>query len=389
MPIPTEISAELTRRSFLKLAAGTAAVMAIGSLPSMPSVSAASATELEIKSSNLENIFQTTPLQMAQSSKLVNHANAYILQRVQEIRDGNLRNRVLSIINNPAPTIMERYNDSTSVDNVWQQLHDNKLIGNTLLASELFPPFKNTQSTLQPFLSAPGSGYNSHHSYPGGLSTHTAANLHITLAIYQTYQDVFGYSVDKDIIIAAQALHDLHKPWVFQWKEDGSLLQEQTIAGTGAHHILSMAEAIYRDFPAEEIVAQACAHNHPGTVPDEIIVVNWIKAASIIAGVDPIQKGLLDTTGKTLPSPHKQEGYIVHLGDHDFVLSVPAAQKSAILLQEIAREQYQFTEEDLHSAKFNTFRNYICSQVSMMNINHLVATDGKTAVSELIKKIIL
>lgn len=382
----TYSGSEFSRRGFLKLAAGTAAAMAISSLPDVSGVSAA---EPEFKSSNLERVLQMTPLQMAQSSKLVNHAYSYIIQTATEISDSHLRNAVLDIVNNPVPTVMERYNDRADGENVRRQLYDNNLIDNTLSASELFPPLKKARSTPQPFLSAPGSGYNSHHSYPGGLSTHTATNLHITLAIYQTYQDIFGYSVDKDIIIAAQTLHDLHKPWVFQWKEDGSLPPEKTIAGTGAHHILSVAEVIYRGLPAREIVAQACAHNPPGTMPDEAIVVNWIKAASIIAGVDPIQKGLLDGNGKSLPGPHQQEGYTIHLGDHDFVLSVPAAQKAAALLQEIAQEQYHFTEQDLHTAKFYSFRNYVCSQISMMNINHLVAVSGKKAVCELIKKMIV
>lgn len=382
----TYIGSDFSRRGFLKLAAGTAAAMAISSLPDMPSAGAAA---LEFKSSKLDSLSQMSPLQMAQSSKIVNQAYSYIIQTVKEIKDSSLRNTVLSIIDNPAPTVMARYSSRADVENVWRQLSDSKLVEGTLPASELFPPLKASQSTPQPFLSAPGSGYSSHHSYPGGLSTHTAANLHITLAIYQTYQDVFGYSVDKDIIIAAQALHDLHKPWVFQWKEDGSSLPEKTIAGTGAHHILSVAEVIYRGLPAQEIVAQACAHDHPGTAADEATVVNWIKAAAIIAGVDPIQKGLLGENGKILPTPHKQEGYIVHLGDHDFVLSVPAAQKTVALLGEIAREQYHFTDQDLHTAKFYTFRNYICSQVSMMNINHLVAANGKKAVGELVKKIIV
>ncbi len=88
--------------------------------------------------------------------------------------------------------------------------------------------------------------------------------------------------------------------------------------------------------------------------------------------------------------PHKQEGYITHLADHDWVLSVPAAQKSIKVLQEIARLDYNMTITDLKSAKFNHFRNYIAAQVSMMQINHAMADgSGKASVKNLVNRIIL
>lgn len=42
-----------------------------------------------------------------------------------------------------------------------------------------------------------------------------------------------------------------------------------------------------------------------------------LKAASLMAQKDPVAYGVLNKMGNGLPSPHHQEGYIVHLGDHD------------------------------------------------------------------------
>ena len=190
-----------------------------------------------------------------------------------------------------------------------------------------------------------GSGYASHHAYPGGLATHTAANLCISEGIYNTYKDIFNSDISRDIIISAQALHDLAKPLVFQWQKDQASLPEYTIAATGAHHILSIAEVIYRGFPVEEIVAQACAHTIP-TGKDEQVVAGYLKAAAIIAGKDAVKLGLVNSDN-TIPTPHKQEGYIVSLGDHDFVLSSPACQKSVAILKQIAAKDYGMTKAEL------------------------------------------
>ena len=76
----------------------------------------------------------------------------------------------------------------------------------------------STKKSPQPFYTAPGSGWNSHHIYPGGLVTHTALNVASCKALYDNYADMFGLKLDRDVVLASQLLHDLHKPWVFQWQ---------------------------------------------------------------------------------------------------------------------------------------------------------------------------
>lgn len=55
--------------------------------------------------------------------------------------------------------------------------------------------------------------------------------------------------------LAGQLLHDIMKTSVFQWQPGGASLKEYTIAGQGAHHVLSIAESMYRSLPVEEVVA--------------------------------------------------------------------------------------------------------------------------------------
>ena len=85
--------------------------------------------------------------------------------------------------------------------------------------------------------------------------------------------DIF---LSQDLMIAAPIWHDWAKPMVFQWNSDGTEFKELSFGGngmtdnfgaagnskTGAHHILSVAEAMKRGLPPELVISQASAHSH-------------------------------------------------------------------------------------------------------------------------------
>lgn len=377
-----------SRRGFLKLAAGSALGAAMVTLPSFSFAENGTKAARSLRVVALKEI-PSDPLAAAKISALVKNGYDYIIGIVNTIADTSLKNEVLKLIRDPRPTFMEMYASDAAIQRLYGALAAQGLIDTGKLdAAHLLPPYRGT---VQPFMTAPGSGYGSHHPYPGGLSTHVASNLHITAAICKTYEDVFLYDVHRDIAIAGQALHDIAKPFVFQWQADGTSLKEYTIAGQGAHHVLSLAEVIYRGFPAAEVVAQACAHGAPSNEQEEANVVGWLKAAALVAGKDPVAYGLLNTSGTGLPAPHHQEGYIVHLGDHDWVLTSPAAAKTTKVLKKIAADVYGMTGADLDGAAYNHFRNYVGAQLSYMYLNMLEAEPNGyhlvvKAVGELIRK---
>jgi len=355
------------RRRVLALGAAAGAVLAAEAM--LPGHVHAKATQ-----ATLEECLSLTPEQMARKSPHVTHSWDYIKKSVGAVKDPGLRAKAAAILNNPAPSLAARL-DAKSRAEVFAELTAKGYLKDSSEAAFL-PATKDPAKSSQPFLSAPGSGYQSHHSYPGGLATHTAANLIIALAIHDAYKDIYGFSLDRDAVVVSQALHDLHKPWVFQWEASGESRKENTLAGTGEHHVLGVAESIVRGLPAQVIVAQACAHNHPGTEKDEAEVVGWLSAAAIIAGVDPVKAGLLAPGGKTLPEPRRMEGFVTHLGDHDFVLTVPAAKWTIAAMQDVARRQYGMSEADLNGAKFNALRNYAFSQVTVESLYRAYSTKG-------------
>lgn len=367
---------EMERRDFLRLGLAAGAVVATAGLPGTARAAYTRTT--------LEEVREMTPTQMAEASGLVMSGWDSLNRTAATIRNPKIRAITRDILSTPAPTIMKRIGRSEKKE-IHGELTAKGLLGNTAL-NDFLPPARSSSKAPQPFYSAPGSGYGSHHSYPGGLITHTDLNVRVSTALYEGYRDVYDYLLDRDVVIASQLLHDLHKPWVFQWGKDGASRNEQKLGGTGEHHPLGVAESIARGMPAEVCVAQACAHNHPRTPEDEAKVVGWIQAAAILNGIDPVRYGLLEKGGKTLPMPRRQEGFVCHLGDHDWVLTVPAAQWIIPVMKRIARRDYRITDSDVKG--FNQLRNYVFSQATIMSLYEIYAAKGEEELTRTVHSIV-
>jgi hypothetical protein len=278
--------------------------------------------------------------------------------------------------------------DDSIRQEVYAEQKSQGFIGEDTPFESFMPDTSDPDKSPHPFTAGPGSGYFSHHSYPGGLVSHTALNTVMSLGLYDNYETVYGSRLNRDIVIASQVLHDLHKPWVFQWQSDGQSRTEMKLAGTGEHHTYGVAESITRGLPAELCVAQACAHNHPGWEKDESGPVNWLKSAAILTGKDPVAAGLLAPGGKTLPLPRKMENFVCHLGDHDWVLSVPAAKWLIPEMEDIAIREYGMSKQDLKGKKFNQLRNYVFAQSSIMNLYHIYSSKGKHELTSYVTSIV-
>ena len=336
----------------------------------------------------LSKVLELSPIEMSKNSLMVQEGFKFLMNTANQISNEKLKKMAIDCLNNPSPTLLELYPTNEKKEEVKQKLVSAGYLKPETTYNQFLPIASDPNKATQPFYSAPGSGYKSHHSYPGGLVTHTAVNLHVSMALFNAYKDVYGFEMDKDIVIAAELLHDIGKPWVFQWQEDGSSLPEAMIAGTGAHHILGIAELIHRGFPAELVVAMACAHNPADNADDEKQIVDWLNVASILNNKDAIKLGLLAPDGKTLPIPRHEEGFITHLGDHDFVLTVPAAQWMINELSDIAKKEYGMNDEDLNGKKFNYFRNYVFSRVSAEYLHEIMVKKGREGLIKFVKSLV-
>ena len=163
-----------------------------------------------------------------------------------------------------------------------------------------------------PFWSAPGSGYQSHHAYPGGLCTHTGLNVRVSMALYDGYREVYDYMLDRDVVLAAQ-LPPRPAQAVGLPVGQGRRVPDRAVPGRDRRAPRPRRGRVHRPAacPAEIVVAQACAHNHPRTEADEVQVVGWLTAAAIIAGKDPVAYGL-PRFRRQDPAPAPPPGRVRH-----------------------------------------------------------------------------
>ncbi len=273
-------------------------------------------------------------LAIARQSPSAVRGMAFLGRQARAIQDPALRAAALGALD---PNACVRYRAGLSAMQR-QQVVDGLVAGGWLkpqdhaAVADIFPNIKdedgNCPRIASPMLAAPGGNSGSHHDWPGGLVTHEAFNLGQALGLARLWHSEQGTAVDLDLLRAAIIWHDWGKTLVFQWNEDGTEPEERQIAGTGAHHIIGLAEAMSRGLPARLIRTMACAHAAPAD-GQEAQVAGWLSAAAVIARVDARGRGYLD--GAWPP-----ECFIHTLSDQNWIVSDQSSQEAEHNLARLA-----------------------------------------------------
>ena len=330
-------------------------------------------------------------MSLARNSATVMAANDAAMAIADALADPTLRRATLEIMRNPSPTYQLKSPTRADREAVRQELLAAGLITDQVTVAGIFPPVGDAHEAPQAFWSAPGSTYAGHHSFPGGLVMHTQTNAAVAAEWVDIYDQRYGLvsesgAIDRSIALAAPLWHDVHKVTVFQWNDDGSELVEQAIADTGGHHPLSGAEAIVRGMPADFVVALLGAHDPPQSGTSLYRLINYVRAAAIIARVDPVKAGLLQSWDNPMApaglgltqTPPRIEAHINNLSDHDFIFSGDSAALAIQTLRNLA-PQYGVDPES-QPARFNLFRNTVLSQLTDMRLYGVIQTSGVDAV---------
>jgi len=390
---------------------------------------------------------------LASQSPVVQSALGFLIDQAASLQGNKPRKETLDAITNPDTCIKHRAGLKAA---------DRQAILNTLLAQGLvdfnddgtfpgglitgvFPPVLNDNGACphlpQPFYSSPGSVYHGHHSYPGGLPVHESNNDVADVHLADEYRAVYGHTgilglptvdgkvlwetsdeiqnqdtaiyLDQDVIVGAPIWHDWAKPIVFQWFSDGTEFQELNFGGngstdnyggsgnskTGGHHIMSIAEAMARGLSPAFVITQASAHSNP-TSGNEYKVVNWLRAAAIMAGIDPVAKGylMIDGSGNyRLPALRKlgsvnlgqvnalAEYELHNLSDADFTFSGPAITGVEAVLQSLASE-FGYDPSDV-SRYNNKYRNPVFSFMTAERLYILYSQKGSNGVEAELKRL--
>jgi len=143
-----------------------------------------------------------------------------LIRRAEEIRDGDLRRVTLELLREPRISF-------TRVE----------------------PRIEFWESPAAP---------KKHHAYPGGLLDHTLGVTEIALQLIRVYEDVYGASVDHDLVVAASLLHDLFKYYQYErdpltggyrprsdwyFSHDFAMVAELTVRGAPDRLVRAIAEA--------------------------------------------------------------------------------------------------------------------------------------------------
>lgn len=326
-------------------------------------------------------------MDIAQASSRVMDINAMALEIAGDLPDPTVRAATLDALRMPAPLYQTRSPRQTDREAVRQELLAAGLISDAVTLDGIFPPVGDPHEPPQAYWSAPGSTYAGHHAFPGGLVIHSWVNATIANQFVDSYDRAYGLvsesnALDRSIALAAPLWHDLNKVTVFQWKDDGSELVEQAIADTGAHHPLSGAEAIVRGMSPDFVVALLGAHDPPQSGTPMVRLINYIRAASIIARVDPVAYGLLKPWDDPIAPaglglahlPPRVEGHVNHLSDHDFVFS---GDSSALVVNALKTLAPEFGIDPTGDpARYNLFRNTVLAQLSDMRLYGYLQTSG-------------
>jgi len=384
---------------------------------------------------------------LAASSALVQSARRFIAGRIGQIRDQKLARSVHELVEDRNVCIRHRAGETAASK---QAIIDALTSAGLIAAADgaafpggasagVLPPVLDAGSPCphlpQPFFSAPGSVFGGHHSYPGGLPIHESFNDISDTSFAGNYRRVYGHpgrdglpviaaadgdhdaddtvdvDIDQDIIVGAPLLHDWGKPIVFQWNSDGTEFAELNFGGngatdnygaagdsrTGAHHIIGVAESMARGLAPKFVITQASAHSNP-TSGNEYKVVNWLRAAAIIAGIDPVARGYLRVDGAgnpRLPAVQRLgdvdlnaatptqvnapvEYQLHNLSDADFTQTGPAVSVAQILLAQLA-PAFGFDPTDA-SRYNNHYRNPVLSHLSAERIYMIFTSGGLNAV---------
>ncbi|MDD5033134.1 MAG: hypothetical protein PHE55_00115 [Methylococcaceae bacterium] len=389
--------------------------------------------------------------QLSSKSPLVQSAYKWLLKNTKAIKDANLRNATLNIISNPKVCIQHRANLGEAEKEAILTHLMNAGLYSTVDAGNfpggamagVFPPVLQDGSACpqlpQPFTAAPGSAFGGHHSQPGGLVVHEVLNDMSDMDLAKNYKLVYGtldknglpvvgstgkadnskLGISNDIIVAAPMWHDFTKTMVFQWNADGSEFKEFNFGGggltdnngktgdsrTGSHHILALAEAIKRGLAPDFVITQASAHSVP-SLGNEFKVVNWIRAAAIIANVDPVQNhylildnnnnyrlpavrtlGEFDLIGASPTRTNLLVEYVLHnISDSDYSFTGPALDEISLVLQKLAPEYgYDFSDISKYN---NKFRNPIFSYLSAERLFIIYSNEGLDGVRREIGKLV-
>jgi hypothetical protein len=224
-------------------------------------------------------------------------------------------------------------------------------------------------------------------------------------AYTQNYRQMYGVPANRDLPVASLLVHEYPKVWLYQWREDGSWLEEpRTVYDDTwhAHCIYVTAELMYRRFDSRIVMAMAAAHQLSfleASMDGRRVVTNWrglervahfIKAAAVMAQVDPVDYGLLERKGgEAVLAPVPAEQWVTHLADMNWPYAMGAAHLYTWpMLKSVAEGDLAIKGRDLDGKPFNQLKNYVWSQLGQIALYEILVREGFDAARKTVLRLV-
>jgi hypothetical protein len=275
--------------------------IALGSLLASASAQTEPSPSLQKR---LQAIFDMSAEDMAATSALTKRAYEAQLAHIYRIQNKQIRDIVLEFVLNPKATAFG-------------------------------------QAATQSWSASPGSGWKSHHAYPGGLSVHNLEWVEVALGWSDTWEKVYGVKLDRDLIVAGLILHDWGKVWFLFDDVSGKIREPDWYPKAwgnkanwkwmGGHGAVLYAELIARGIPTQLLFSAASAHFDPYWAlekEDEGMNPALREAAEIAKKPAPVVK----------PEERMAEWWLVTFTDEAWSFSTMVAARFAFdLMEETAK----------------------------------------------------
>lgn len=350
----------------------------------------------------LEDVVSMSPEDMSRASRLVMGTYNELLQTAASLEDPAYRELMTECITSPKVSFLEMYKS----DDDRRKMFD-EMVKLGFFNADDDPDYVWPRGHMGPqtYLTAPSSHNDFYNAHPGGLAVTVAYNIRMADAYTQNYRQMFGLPINRDLPVASLLVHEYPKVWLYQWQNDGSWLEEpRTVYDDTwhAHCIYVTAELMYRRYDSRIVMAMAAAHQMSmldASMDGRDVVANWIgldrvahfiKAAAVMAQVDPVDYGLLERkNGELVMAPQPAEQWVTHMADMNWPYTMGGAHLyTEPALKQVAENDLGIKGDDLTGRPFNQLKNYVWSQIGQITLYEILIREGEDAARKTINRLV-
>ncbi|MEX2201918.1 MAG: hypothetical protein WD711_11025 [Dongiaceae bacterium] len=350
----------------------------------------------------LDQIVSMSPEDMARASRLVMGIYNELLQTAASLEDPGYRRLMTECIVAPKVSFLEMYKSDADRKKLFAEM-----VKLGFFNAEDDPDHVWPRGHMDPqtYLTAPSSHNDFYNAHPGGLAVTVAYNIRMADAYTQSYRQMYGLPINRDLPVASLLVHEYPKVWLYQWQQDGSWLEEpRTVYDDTwhAHCIYVTAELMYRRYDSRIVMAMAAAHQLSAleaSMDGRKVVTQWrgldrvahfIKAAAVMAQVDPVAYGLLERKGgDVVLAPQPAEQWVTHLADMNWPYAMGGAQLYTWpLLKQFAENDLGIKGKDLDGRPFNQLKNYVWSQLGQIALYEILVREGQDAARKTLARLV-